>query len=116
MRVSVISFLFTAFIISLSPVSAQDNYVAVDNFDEVVIGQHIEVIFQESDSEGVSFECYDIDPDELIIRQKGDRLEVYLAHARNLEKQKKIYRGEVDMKVDWYDNGLVRATVFYKHY
>jgi len=97
----------------LSIASAQDNFVAVDGFKEVMIGQHIEVIFQESDTQGVSFEYYDIDPDELVIRQKGDRLEIYLAHARNWEKQKKIYRGEVDLNVDWYDGGLVRAIVFY---
>jgi hypothetical protein len=105
--------LFAAFTSGMGIASAQGDFVAVDDFDEVVIGQHIEVIFQESDNEGVSYALYDIDPDELIIRQKGDRLEIYLAHAKNLEKQRKIYRGEVDFKEDWYGDGFVRATVFY---
>jgi hypothetical protein len=96
-----------------TPAQAQENYVAIENFDEVVIGQHIEVIFIESDTVGVSYEFYDVDPDELIIRQKGDRLEVYLAHARNLEKQRKIHRGEADFTVDWYGDGMVRAKVYY---
>lgn len=113
MKASVIFALFATLFSGLSLASGQDNFVAVDDFDQVVIGQHIEVIFQESDTQGVFYEFYDIDPDELIIRQKGDRLEIYLAHARNLEKTKKIYRGEVDFKVDWYGDGLVRATVFY---
>lgn len=94
---------------------AQNEAIALDPFNSVTIGQKLEVVFEASDHEEITYEMFGIHPDELIIRQSGRDLEVYLEHARTLEKQKRTYDNGYKMKSDWYNNGYVKLHIKYKN-
>ena len=105
--------LLLLFAASIFSIQAQEEYVAVDEFNKVELGQHIRAIFLPGETEGIRYELNGIHPDELIIRAKGKNLEIFLDKARNFEKQRKVYDNGYKEKMGWYQGNWVTVYISY---
>ena len=104
--------LFIGLAMTMSAI-AQETQTTVDFFNKVELGQRISAIIEPGDAPGIRYELHGIHPDELVISNSGNTLEVYLKHARNLEKQKKVYDDGYKHKIGWYEGGYVNVYISY---
>ncbi len=105
--------LMLLFAASIFTLKAQGEYIEVDEFNKIELGQRIRAIIQPGDKEAVRYELYGVHPDDLIIRAKGKKLEIYLENARNIEKQRKVYDNGYKQKRGWYEGDWVNVYITY---
>ena len=97
---------------TLGTVLAQKT-VSVDSFDKVILSPHIEVSFVQGDTESVTIHSSKVSDDKLNIEVKGKTLRVYLDGAKDIPKNKKVYKNGHKMKRSLYKGTQVTATITY---
>ena len=104
------------FVASVSGISAQDGFdhTSVGHFDKLVLGLFVEAKLEQGSEESVSVKYHGVHPDELVVREAGKTLEIYLEHARYWEKQRKVYHKGWKESQDWYDGGWVEVIITYR--
>lgn len=93
---------------------AQVKTYQVDSFDKVVVSPHIQVIFEEGDTEKVIIHDISEPIEKLNVKVSGKKLELYLEGARTVTKNETEKTRNYKMKHPIYNGTVVRATVIYK--
>ncbi|SDD58977.1 Putative auto-transporter adhesin, head GIN domain [Pricia antarctica] len=93
---------------------AQAKTVDVDTFDKVIVSPHIQVVFQQGDSESVSLESSTEPEDKINIEVNGKTLRIYLDGARDVTKSEKPNQNGYEQRKSIYNGTVVKATVTYK--
>jgi hypothetical protein len=94
--------------------TAQDNYRTLPGFEKITIGSNIVAILEQGNQEDIRFEMNGIHPDDLHISSNGNKLEIYLEHARHFEKNKKIYDNGYQQCTGWYGGDVVNVYITYQ--
>ncbi len=94
---------------------AQKKTFDVNSFDEVIISPHIEVIFEEAETESVVIQDIDVSMDKLNVEVKGKTLHIYLDDAKVYTKSEKVEYEDYKGKDAIYHGTIVSAKVYYKN-
>jgi len=93
---------------------AQTKTVDVDAFDKVIVSPHIQVVFQQGDSENVTIESSAVTEDKINIEVNGKTLRIYLDGARDVTKSEKTNENGYEQRKSIYNGTVVKVTVTYK--
>ena len=93
---------------------AQTRTVDVDTFDKVIVSPHVQVVFQQGDSENVAIESSAVSEDKINIEVNGKTLRIYLDGARDVTKSEKTNENGYEQRKSIYNGTVVKATVTYK--
>lgn len=94
--------------------NAQSKVFEVENFDEIIISPHIEVVFREGNKESVTIESSTVPMEKLNVLVKNNTLSVYLDGAKiTSDKRKEKINGNIQKK-SIYKGTVVRAIITYK--
>lgn len=93
---------------------AQEKTFNVSSFDEVIISPHIEVIFEQAETESVVIEDIDVSMDKLHVEVKGNKLHIYLDDAKVYTKSEKVKYDDYKGKHAIYNGTIVSAKVYFK--
>jgi hypothetical protein len=93
---------------------AQSELIETKSFDKVIINPHIQVIFQEGDTESVLIEDIDVPMNKLTVEVKNKTLEIYLEGARVFTKSKANKNDDWERKSSIYKGTIVKMVVTYK--
>ncbi len=93
---------------------AQIKTTNVDTFDKVIVSPHIQVVFQQDNSESVSVESSTEPEDNINIEVNGKTLRIYLDGARDVTKSEKTNENGYEQRKSIYSGTVVKATVTYK--
>ncbi|SNY94924.1 head GIN domain-containing protein [Flagellimonas pacifica] len=107
----IIAFAFFNFHIGL----AQGTTTKVRSFDKVIISPHIEVIFQQGNSESVLIESSTVSANKINIEVNSKTLRIYLDDAKELTKSEKTYHQGYKQKRPIYKGTVLKAIVTYKN-
>ena len=94
---------------------AQTKTVNVDSFDKVIVSPHIQVTFQQGDSESVAIESSTVSEDKINIEVNGKTLRIYLDSAKEVTKNEKTYEDGYQRKKSIYNGTVLTATITYKN-
>jgi len=94
---------------------AQIRSTDVDAFDKIIVSPHIQVDFQQGDSENVVIESSKVSEDKINIEVNGKTLRIYLDGAKEVTKSEKTYENGRKRKKSIYKGTIVKATVTYKN-
>lgn len=94
---------------------AQAKTVDVNAFDKVIISPHIQVVFQQGDSESVSIESSTEPEHKINIEVNGQTLRIYLDGAKEVTNSEKTDKNGYEQRKSIYNGTVVKATVTYKH-
>ncbi|HZJ20774.1 MAG TPA: head GIN domain-containing protein [Pricia sp.] len=108
--ISIILFALLAIQISF----AQTRTVDVGTFDKVIVSPHVQVVFQQGDSENVAIESSAVSEDKINIEVNGKTLRIYLDGARDVTKNEKTNENGYEQRKSIYNGTVVKATVTYK--
>lgn len=93
---------------------AQTRTVDVDTFDKVIVSPHVQLVFQQGDSENVAIESSAVSEDKINIEVNGKTLRIYLDGARDVTKSEKTNENGYEQRKSIYNGTVVKATVTYK--
>ena len=113
-RVKKLSLFVCTLILGANLSLAQSKTYDVKSFKEVIISPHIEVVFEEADSESVVIEDINVGYDKLNVEVKGKTLHIYLDDAKVYTKSKKVKTDDYKGKHAIYDGTIVTAKVYYR--
>ena len=99
---------------SSAAIIAQDQTLAP--FDKIKVGPRIELVLTEGDFEEATFEFDNINPENLNVEIKNGTLQLYLDHAKNLEKQVRTKTRYGKTSEGIYHNGRVVAHITYRSF
>ena len=102
------------FLLIFNQAIAQSEVIETKSFDKVIINPHIQVVFEQGNTESVRIERINVPIDKLNIEVKNKTLEVYLDGAKMITKSKKGERDEWGGKSDLYQGTIVKMIVTYK--
>ncbi|MGB6152051.1 MAG: head GIN domain-containing protein [Pricia sp.] len=102
-------------IVTIQTGYAQTKPVAVDAFDKVIISPHIQVVFQQGDSETVDIESSTVSEDKVNIEVNGKTLRIYLDGAKEVTKNEKTNKNGYKQTKSIYNGTVLKATVTYKN-
>jgi len=109
---------FTAcFVVYLSShfLFAQNEAQPLASFDRIVASPFVNVVLHKGENESIRLEYHGVEPSELNVKVKRNKLHIYLDNSRLTEKQDKYYYNGRKMKVSHYGNASVTAYVTYKN-
>ncbi len=112
-----VSSYLVAFIISLLTTImsyGQSKTIAVDHFDKVVISPHIQVTFEEGNTEKVTIDSAHLSQEKINIKVVGKTLQIYLDGAKMVTKNVTVKKDGWKRKEPIYKGTQVVATVTYK--
>ncbi len=110
----VIRLSFVALLLIAGTVFGQEQQINVKSFDKVIVSPHIEVNFQEGDTELVTIESANVSTDKINVEVEGKILRIYLDGAKMHTKSKKVKTKKYKGRKDLYEGRKVVATVHYK--
>ncbi len=93
---------------------SQTKSVSVDSFNKVIVSPHIQVTFQQGDSEIVDIESSTVSMDKINIEVNSKTLRIYLDGAKEVTKSKKTNEDGYKRKKSIYKGTVVKATVTYR--
>ena len=93
--------------------SAQSMSTKVDPFNKVIVSPHIQVTFQQGDSESVTIESSTVSDDKINIETIGKTLRIYLDGAKEVTKTEKIVENGNEQRKPIYQGTVLIATVTY---
>lgn len=93
---------------------AQTKTVDVDTFDKVIVSPHIQVVFEQGDSESVAIESSTESEEKINIEVNSKTLRIYLDGARDVTKSEKTKQNGYEQRKSIYNGTVVKATVTYK--
>ena len=105
-----IAFTLLAIQIGLS----QTKSVSVDSYNKVIVSPHVQVTFQQGDSETVTIESSTVSMDKINIEVNNKTLRIYLDGAKEVTKSEKTDEDGYKRKNSIYKGTVVIATVTYK--
>ena len=105
-----IAFTLLAIQIGLS----QTKSVSVDSYNKVIVSPHVQVTFQQGDSETVTIESSTVSMDKINIEVNNKTLRIYLDGAKEVTKSEKTNESGYKRKKSIYQGTVVIATVTYK--
>ncbi|MGB7395589.1 MAG: DUF2807 domain-containing protein, partial [Pricia sp.] len=94
---------------------AQTKTVNVDAFDKVIVSPHIQVTFQEGNSESLEIESSTEPEEKINIEVNGKTLRIYLDGAKEVTKSEKVKENGYERNKSIYNGTVVVATVTYKN-
>ncbi len=94
---------------------AQTKTVDVDTFDKVIVSPHVQVVFQQGNSESVAIESSTVSEDKINIEVNGKTLRIYLDGAKDVTKSEKTSENGYEQRRSIYNGTVVKATVTYKN-
>lgn len=92
---------------------AQSKSTKVDPFDKVIVSPHIQVTFQQGDSESVTIESNTVSDDKINIEISGKTLRIYLDGAKEVTKSEKTNKDGNERRESIYKGTVIKATVTY---
>jgi len=92
---------------------AQIKTVDVEAFDKVIVSPHVQVTFQQGDSENVAIESSTVSEDKINIEVNGKTLRIYLDGAKEVTKSEKSHENGYERKKSIYKGTVLTATVTY---
>ncbi|MGB5435885.1 MAG: head GIN domain-containing protein [Maribacter sp.] len=95
---------------------SQTTSVSVDSFNKVIVSPHVQVTFQQGDSETVAVESSTVSVDKINIEVNGKTLRMYLDGAKEVTKSEKTNEDGYKRKKSIYKGTVVKATVTYKDF
>ena len=108
------TYIFLVTLLGTQTALAQIKSVDVEPFDKIIISPHIQVVFQEGDSENVAIESSSVSEDKINIEVNGKTLRVYLDGAKEVTKGEKVKENGYERTKSIYDGTVVKATVTYR--
>jgi len=94
---------------------AQVKTYQVDSFDKIVVSPHIQVNFEEGNSEKVIIHDISEPIEKLNVEVSGKTLHIYLEGAKTITKNETEKNGNYKVKHPIYSGTVVRATIIYKN-
>lgn len=94
--------------------TAQSKVFEVENFDEIIISPHIEVVFKEGNKESVAIESITVPVEKLNVLVKNNTLNVYLDGAKIISNNRKEKINGNIQKKSVYNGTIVKAIITYK--
>ncbi len=92
---------------------AQGKITKVDPFDKVIVSPHIQVIFQQGESESVAIESSTVSDDKINIETSGKTLRIYLEGAKEVTKSEKTSEDGNERRQSIYKGTVIKAIVTY---
>lgn len=99
--------------LSLQIGSSQSKSTKVDPFTKVIVSPHIQVTFQEGESEKVTIESSTVSDDKINIETIGKTLRIYLDGAKEVTKTEKVDQNGKAERKSIYQGTVIKATVTY---
>ncbi len=96
-------------------VLAQVKTYQVNSFDKIVVSPHIQVNFEEGNSEKVIIHDITEPLEKLNIEVSGKTLHIYLEGAKTITKNETEKNANYKVKHPIYSGTVVRATIIYKN-
>lgn len=94
---------------------SQTKSFSVDSFDKVIVSPHVQVTFQQGDSESVVIESSTVSMDKINLEVNGKTLRIYLDGAKEVTKSEKTNEDGYKRKKSIYQGTVVKAMVTYKN-
>ena len=112
---SILKFILFLLIFYSNNAAAQNKTIKVENFDKVIISQHIRVILTEGETESVYIENEGVDESKIKVELIGTTLRIYMDQARLYTKYYKTNENGHKRKTPVYKGTLVTAHITYKN-
>ena len=103
-----------AFFLCIAAIGMSQTKKTVKPFDKVVISPHIEVTLVEGTEESVAIEKNEVANDKVNIEVKGKTLRIYLDDAKEVTKNKTIFKNGMKQKVPIYKGTILTVTITYR--
>ncbi|WP_373519922.1 head GIN domain-containing protein [Pricia sp.] len=94
---------------------AQTKPLNVDTFDKVIVSPHVQVVFQQGDSESVTIESSSVSEEKINIEVNGKTLRLFLDGAWDVTKSEKTNENGYEQRKSMYNGTVIKATVTYKN-
>jgi hypothetical protein len=88
--------------------------IRVGNFEKIVVSPRIHVVLKKGEKESVSLRCNGVSSKKVNVISRGEKLLIYLDHARYVEKKKRIVEDGYTRKADRYEDASVTAYITYR--
>lgn len=88
--------------------------IQVASFNKVIVSPRINVVFRRGDQELVEIRYSNIQPHQINVEVKNNKLHLFLDDSRWIEKQEKYHQGECSFKRNTYRDASVTAYVTYR--
>ncbi|MEJ0057935.1 MAG: DUF2807 domain-containing protein [Bacteroidota bacterium] len=79
--------LIVAIVSSLPVLSYAQETITLNSFEKIIASPHVNLILAKGDKESIRFEYNDIPQNKVNVVVKGNKLRIYLDHARITERQ-----------------------------
>jgi hypothetical protein len=109
-----ISLLLAAVILSLLGRAQSAETIRVNPFEKIVISPRIHVVLTQGEKESVSLQCNGVSSKKVNVISRGDRLLIYLDHARYVEKKMRVVENSYTRKANRYEDVSVTAYITYR--
>ncbi len=100
--------------IAASNTFAQESTLNLSSFNKITVSPRIHLILQKGEKEAVRFICNDIPKEKVNVKVHGNKLKIFLDHARIVEKQARIHENGNSRKQGIYAGASVTAYVTYR--
>ncbi len=87
---------------------------SLSHFSKVIASPRINVVLQKGDKESIRLICSNISPDKVNIKITGNKLRIFLDHARVVEKQERMIENHHSQKRSIYRDASVTAYVTFR--
>ena len=94
--------------------STQNKEYSVRSFSKIIVSPRINVVLQKGDRESVRLAYSNVSPNHVNVVVTGNKLRIYLDHARVVEKQERIHGNWHRHKQSIYRDASVTAYVTYR--
>ncbi len=105
--------LFSIALVTTSMATAQE-MVPLESFNKIVASPRVNVILQQGDHESIKIIYNSIPEDKVNVIIKGNKLRIYLDHAKIIEKQGRVTENGQHTKRGIYAGSSITAFVTYK--
>ncbi len=108
-------YLLTSAVLAAASAYAQTpETIRVSAFEKIVASPRVHVVLTKGTTESVKLECNGVSPRKVNVVSRGDRLLIYLDHARFVEKKQRVVSDGFTRKIDRYEDVSVTAYVTYR--
>lgn len=106
--------ILAALVVTLNLRAQEPEVIRVDAFEKIVASPRVHVVLSRGTTESVKLQCNGISPRKVNVVSRGNRLLIYLDHARYVEKRQRIVEHGYTRKTDRYEDVSVTAYVTYR--
>ncbi len=99
---------------SITAYSQSKDLTPLKSFDKIITSPRVNLILEKGDKESVRFEYNDIPKNKVNVVVEGNKLKIFLDHARIVERQIRITENGHTRKRGIYSGSSITAYVTYK--